>query len=198
MAEARIAEVSRETKETQIQLRLNLDGTGQADIQTGVPFVDHMLTLFCGHGLFDLYVRATGDIEVDYHHLVEDLGIVLGEAIKQALGPKAGITRYGFFYQPMDETLVRVVVDLGGRPMLVYNVRTHINFVRDFNVALFREFFQGLANTAGANVHVQLEYGEEPHHVAEAIFKGFARALDAASVIDPRRGGSLPSTKGML
>ncbi len=198
MAEERIGEVTRNTRETQIRLRLNLDGTGSADIKTGVPFLDHMLTLFAAHGLFDLSIDATGDIEVDYHHLVEDVGIALGQAIKDALGEKLGIRRYGFFYQPMDETLVRAVVDLGGRPMLVYNARTNVCFVRDFNIGLFREFFQGLANTAGANVHVQLEYGEEPHHVAEAIFKGFARALDAASQIDPRLGGRLPSTKGRL
>lgn len=198
MAQERIAEVSRETKETQIHLKINLDGSGKADIDTGVPFFDHMLTLFASHGLFDLTVKAQGDLDVDYHHLVEDVGIVLGDAVKRALGDKKGIVRYGFFFQPMDETLVRVVVDLGGRPMLVYKARTVVSFVRDFNIGLFREFFQGFANTAGANVHVQLEYGEEPHHVAEAIFKGFARAVDAASQFDPRREGELPSTKGML
>jgi imidazoleglycerol-phosphate dehydratase len=198
MAQDRIAETTRNTKETQISLRLNLDGTGKAEVDTGIAFLDHMLTLFAGHGLFDLTVKATGDLAVDYHHTVEDVGIVLGQSLKQALGDKAGIRRYGFFYQPMDETLVRVVVDMGGRAMLVYNAKTPVSFVRDFNIGLVREFFQGLANTAGANVHIQLEYGEEPHHVAEAIFKGFARALDAATQIDPRREGAIPSTKGVV
>lgn len=194
----RIAEQTRDTKETQITLRLNLDGTGQADVSTGIAFFDHMLTLFAHHGLFDLSVKATGDLEVDYHHTVEDVGIVLGQVLREALGDKAGIRRYGFFYQPMDETLARAVVDLGGRAMLVYNAKTPVAFVRDFNIALYREFFQGLANAAGANIHIHLEYGEEPHHVAEAIFKGFARALDMATQIDPRRAGELPSTKGLV
>ena len=198
MAQHRIAEETRNTKETQISLRINLDGTGQADVDTGIAFLDHMLTLFANHGLFDLEVKAVGDLAVDYHHTVEDVGIVLGQVLRKALGDKAGIRRYGFFYQPMDETLVRVVVDLGGRAMLVYNARTPVTFVRDFNIGLIREFFQGLANAAGANVHIHLEYGEEPHHVAEAIFKGFARALDAATQIDPRREGSLPTTKGLV
>jgi len=198
MADPRIAEITRETAETQIALTLNLDGSGKSTVETGVPFLDHMLTLFARHGLFDLNVKATGDIGVDYHHLVEDMGIVLGEAVKQALGAKLGIQRYGSFYLPMDETLVRVVLDLGNRPLMVYRVDSSISFVRDFNIRLFREFFQGFANSAGANVHVQLEYGDEPHHIAEAVFKAFARALDVAARIDPRQEGSLPSTKGML
>ncbi|HNX04947.1 MAG TPA: imidazoleglycerol-phosphate dehydratase HisB [Opitutales bacterium] len=198
MAEERIAELRRDTKETKISLKLAIDGSGTAAVATGVPFLDHMLTLFAAHGLFDLSARAEGDIAVDYHHLVEDFGIALGSAFKQALGDKAGLTRYGFFYQPMDETLVRAVVDLGGRAMLVYDIDIPVVFVRDFNIGLFREFFQGFANSAGANVHIKLEYGQEPHHVAEAVFKGFARALDAACRIDPRRQGSLPSTKGLL
>ena len=198
MAQERIAELKRDTKETQIALKLNIDGGGKADVSTGIPFFDHMLTLFAAHGLFDLTVKATGDIGVDYHHLVEDTGIALGQAFKQALGDKAGIVRYGFFIQPMDETLARAVVDMGGRAMLVYKVETPVAFVRDFNIGLLREFFQGFANNAGANVHIALEYGEEPHHVAEAVFKGFARALDAACRVDARRQGSLPSTKGLL
>jgi imidazoleglycerol-phosphate dehydratase len=198
MAEERIATVTRDTKETKISLSLAIDGTGAASVDTGIPFFDHMLTLFASHGLFDLTAKAQGDIEVDYHHLVEDFGIALGTAFKQALGAKAGIARYGFFYQPMDETLVRAVVDMGGRAMLVYDADIPVTFVRDFNVGLLREFFQGFANSAGANVHVKLEYGSEPHHVAEAIFKGFARALDAACRVDPRRQGALPSTKGLL
>jgi len=198
MAQERIAEVKRDTKETQIALKLNIDGKGAADIATGVPFFDHMLTLFAAHGLFDISIKASGDVAVDYHHLVEDAGIALGTAFKQALGDKAGIVRYGFFIQPMDETLARAVVDLGGRAMLVYKVDTPVSFVRDFNIGLFREFFQGFANSAGANVHLSLEYGQEPHHAAEAVFKGFARALDAACRIDERRQGALPSTKGTL
>jgi imidazoleglycerol-phosphate dehydratase len=198
MAQERIAELERNTKETQIALKLNIDGSGKAAVQTGIPFFDHMLTLMAAHGLFDLTVKATGDLAVDYHHTVEDVGIALGQAFKEALGDKAGIVRYGFFFQPMDETLARVVVDLGGRSLLVYKVDTTVNFVRDFNIGLMREFFQGFANNAGANVHLQLEYGEEPHHVAEALFKGFGRALDAACRIDPRRQGALPSTKGVL
>ncbi|MBN1403090.1 MAG: imidazoleglycerol-phosphate dehydratase HisB [Opitutales bacterium] len=198
MAQERVAEVKRDTKETQIAIKLNIDGSGKAEVKTGIPFFDHMLTLAAAHGLFDLSVEAQGDIEVDYHHTVEDVGIALGQAFKDALGAKLGIVRYGFFFQPMDETLARVVVDMGGRPMLVYKADTTVCFVRDFNIGMLREFFQGFANSAGANVHVQLEYGQEPHHVAEAIFKGFGRALDAACRIDPRRQGALPSTKGLL
>ncbi|MFA5257056.1 MAG: imidazoleglycerol-phosphate dehydratase HisB [Opitutales bacterium] len=198
MAQERVAEVKRDTKETQIALKLNLDGSGKAAVETGIPFFDHMLTLMASHGLFDLTVEASGDIAVDYHHTVEDVGIALGQAFKEALGDKRGIVRYGFFFQPMDETLARVVVDLGGRPILVYKADLMVSFVRDFNVGMLREFFQGFANSAGANVHVHLEYGEEPHHVAEAVFKGFGRALDAACRIEPRRQGELPSTKGVL
>ena len=196
MAKERIAELKRDTRETQIAIKLNIDGSGKAAVDTGAPFFDHMLTLFAAHGLFDLEVKAKGDIAVDYHHLVEDVGIALGTVFKQALGDKAGIVRYGFFFQPMDETLARVVVDLGGRAMLVYNVDVPVTFVRDFNIGLLREFFQGFANNAGANVHVALEYGEEPHHVAEAVFKGFGRAMDAACRVDERRNGALPTTKG--
>ncbi len=198
MAEQRVAEVKRDTRETQISLSLDIDGSGKAEVNTGIPFFDHMLTLMAAHGLFDLKLQAKGDIDVDYHHSVEDVGIALGQAFKEALGQKLGLARYGFFFQPMDETLARVVVDMGGRAMLVYKVDTMVSFVRDFNIGLFREFFQGFANSAAANVHIQLEYGQEPHHVAEAVFKGFGRAVDAACRIDPRRQGSLPSTKGLL
>ena len=198
MAEDRIAEVERKTEETEISLRLNLDGTGRADIETGIPFLDHMLDLFSRHGLFDLAARAHGDVEVDYHHTVEDIGIVLGQALKKALGEKLGIRRYGSFLLPMDESLAKVVIDLGGRAVLVYRVESRERMVRDFNIALIREFFQAFANAAGANVHISLEYGDEPHHIAEAIFKGFGRALDVATQIDGRQSGSLPSTKGRL
>lgn len=197
MAAARVAEITRNTSETQIRLSLNLDGQGQKQIETGIPFFDHMLELFARHGLFDLEVKATGDLSVDYHHTVEDVGIVLGEAVKQAVGDKKGLKRYGFFILPMDETLSRVALDLSNRPYLVYDVEAR-GFIRDFNLQLVREFFQGFANAAGANVHIKLEYGEEPHHVAESMFKCFARALDAATQIDPRATDSLPSTKGLL
>lgn len=198
MANERIAEIERNTAETQIKLRLSLDGSGESEIETGIPFFDHMLTLFARHGLFDLTIEAQGDLEVDYHHMVEDVGIVLGEAVKKALGPKLGIRRYGFFLLPMDETLARVAIDLSNRPLMVYKVNCPESFVRDFNIHLFREFYQAFANSTGANVHIGLEYGDEPHHVAEGIFKAFARALDVATTIDPRQVDSLPSTKGLL
>ena len=195
---ARQATIRRDTAETKINLTVNLDGTGLAEISTGVAFFDHMLTLFSRHSMIDLKVQATGDTDVDYHHTVEDVGIVLGAAIKEALGDKAGIRRYGFFILPMDETLARCVVDLSNRPMMVYQVDVTNYMVKDFNIALVREFFQGVANALGCNLHLKLEYGEEPHHVAEALFKAFARALRAAVEADPRQGGRVPSTKGSL
>jgi len=198
MENGRIGEVSRETNETCVNISLNLDGEGKGKINTGAPFFDHMLELFARHGFFDLSVDARGDVEVDYHHLVEDAGLALGQAVRKALGDRAGITRYGFFVLPMDETLVTVSLDLSNRPYLVYNAEPPVTFVRDFNVNLFKEFFQAFANEAGANLHVRLEYGEEPHHVVEAVFKGFARALDAATRYEPRLGGAIPSTKGTL
>jgi imidazoleglycerol-phosphate dehydratase len=198
MAKIRIATVSRRTAETDITLQLKVDGAGVSRIDTGIPFLDHMLTLFAKHGLFDLDVKAQGDVAVDYHHTVEDIGLVLGEAFKTALGDKIGLKRYGFFLLPMDESLARVVLDLGGRPHLVYEVQAPTMFVRDFNLALVKEFFQAFANNVGANVHVQLLYGEEPHHVVEAVFKCFARALDMATQIEPRAADQLPSTKGTL
>ena len=198
MAHARLANITRKTAETDITLTLALDGTGKAKIETGVPFFDHMLTLFAKHGLFDLEVKCIGDVAVDYHHTVEDVGIVLGEAFKQALGDKLGIRRYGFFFLPMDESLARVVVDIGGRPHLVYDAEAPTMFVRDFNIVLVKEFSRAFSNALGCNLHVKLEYGEEPHHVAEAIFKGLARALDVATQIDPRAADQLPSTKGKI
>ena len=194
----RKATIRRDTAETKINLSVNLDGTGLAEISTGVAFFDHMLTLLSRHSMIDLKVQATGDTDVDYHHTVEDVGIVLGAAIKEALGDKAGIRRYGFFILPMDETLARCVVDLSNRPMMVYQVDVTNYMVKDFNIALVREFFQGLANALGCNLHLKLEYGEEPHHVAEALFKAFARALRVAVENDPRQGGRVPSTKGSL
>jgi imidazoleglycerol-phosphate dehydratase len=198
MAQNRIATIKRKTAETDITLTLALDGQGKSTISTGVPFFDHMLTLFAKHGLFDLDVAAKGDVDVDYHHTVEDVGLVLGEAFKQALGDKLGIRRYGFFILPMDESLARVVVDIGGRPHLVYTAEAPTMFVRDFNIVLVKEFARAFSNALGANLHVKLEYGEEPHHVAEAIFKALARALDIATQIDPRAATLLPSTKGKI
>jgi imidazoleglycerol-phosphate dehydratase len=198
MAKTRVATLSRKTAETDITVKLTVDGKGMSKIDTGIPFFDHMLTLFAKHGLFDLELKARGDVAVDYHHTVEDVGIVLGEAFKAALGDKIGLKRYGFFILPMDEALARVVIDLGGRPHLVYDVSAPTMFVRDFNLALVKEFFRAFTNTVGANVHVRLVYGEEPHHVVEAVFKSFARALDVASQIEPRAADRLPSTKGKL
>jgi len=198
MGSKRIARIHRDTRETRIALTLNIDGSGDSAVETGIPFFDHMLDLLTRHGLFDLSLQAKGDIEVDYHHTVEDVGIVLGQAVREALGDKLGIRRYGFFILPMDECLARVAIDLSNRSFFRYDVAVADGFVRDFNILLFREFFQAFANSAGANLHIRLEYGDEPHHVAEAIFKAFARALDSATQIDPRQKDSLPSTKGVL
>ncbi len=194
----RTASIERSTKETKIRLSLNLDGSGTSKVDTGIAFFDHMLDLLARHALLDLEVKADGDIAVDYHHTVEDVGIVLGQAIRQALGDKAGINRYGSFLLPMDETLAQCVVDLGGRALLVYKADVPHPYVRDFNIYLAREFFQAVANNAAANIHLELRYGEEPHHVCEALFKAFARALDQAKLVNPRLGGQLPSTKGAL
>ncbi|MBL9199093.1 MAG: imidazoleglycerol-phosphate dehydratase HisB [Opitutaceae bacterium] len=195
---ARTASVTRKTAETDIALTLAVDGRGASKIDTGVAFFDHMLTLFAKHGLFDLTVKAKGDVDVDYHHTVEDVGLVLGQAFKEALGDKIGIKRYGFFLLPMDESLARIVVDVGGRPHLVYEANAPTMFVRDFNIVLVKEFCRAFSNALGCNLHVQLVYGEEPHHVAEAIFKGLARALDIATQIEPRAADQLPSTKGKI
>ena len=198
MASDRKVTLARKTAETDINLSLAIDGAGVSKTDTGVPFLDHMLTLFARHGLFDLAVTCKGDVDVDYHHTVEDVGLVLGDAFKQALGDKKGIRRYGFFLLPMDESLARVVVDIGGRPHLVYDAEAPTMFVRDFNIVLVKEFCRAFSNALGCNLHVKLEYGEEPHHVAEAIFKGLARAMDVATQIDPRSADSLPSTKGLI
>lgn len=198
MSAARTATLARKTAETDIQLTLAVDGSGRSSIATGVPFFDHMLTLFARHGHFDLDVTCKGDVDVDYHHTVEDVGLVLGDAFKRALGDKRGIVRYGFFYVPMDEALARVVVDLSGRAALVYDVQAPTMYVRDFNLILVKEFARAFSNALGCNLHVKLDYGEEPHHVAEAIFKALARALDAAVTLDPRDADRIPSTKGAL
>ncbi len=198
MAEKRIATISRKTAETDIALTINLDGTGEYDVDTGIPFFDHMLCLFAKHGLFDLTLKAVGDIGVDYHNTVEDVGIVLGDAIKQALGEKLGIRRYGFFVLPMDESLAQVALDLSNRPFLKYDVQSPTHYIRDFNIILVREFFQAVVNSLSANIHLKIEYGDEPHHIAEGLFKCFARALDVATSVDPRTKDKLPSTKNML
>ena len=198
MATDRIAQLTRNTKETHIEAELNIDGTGEYSIDTGIPFFDHMLILFARHGLFDLSVKAQGDIDVDYHHTVEDTGIVLGQLVKKALADKRGINRYGFFLLPMDESLARVALDLSNRQAFVYKVDYKEAMVRDFNIGLVKEFFQAFANEAGCNLHINLEHGEEPHHIAESIFKSFARALDRATQTDPRLGDSIPTTKGTL
>jgi imidazoleglycerol-phosphate dehydratase len=193
----RTAVVERVTKETRIRLSLGLDGTGEAKICTSVPFLDHMLDLFSRHGLFDLQVEAQGDIDIDFHHTVEDIGIVLGEALKRALGGKEGIRRYGQATVPMDETLASVAVDLSGRPFLCYNVAVPRVKIGEFDVELVKEFFQAFANTGGLNLHINLAYGENVHHIVEACFKAFARALDEATRMDERITGVL-STKGKL
>lgn len=193
----RTATVKRQTRETNIELSLDLDGTGAADVSTGVGFLDHMLELFAKHSLVDLRVACTGDVRVDYHHTVEDLGLALGTALDEALGDRTGIRRYGFFLLPMDESLGRAAVDFGGRPFLVYSTECTSTFVRDFDVELLREFFRALSVNARANVNLRHTGGNEPHHAAEALFKAFARAVRAAVERDPRERG-VPSSKGVL
>ena len=197
MSTERFAEIRRTTRETDISVKISLDGDGGADVDTGIPFMDHMLTLFAKHGFFQLEVKAKGDIDVDYHHTMEDLGLTLGEALGKALGDKAGIRRYGSCILPMDEALALVALDLSGRPMLVFDVKSPAPMIRDLDVRLVHEFFQALSVKAGMNLHIRLLAGEEVHHAFEAIFKGFARALDQAVGFDPRVKGVL-STKGTL
>jgi imidazoleglycerol-phosphate dehydratase len=194
---SRKASLERITKETQIKLTLVIDGRGEAKIYTSVPFLDHMLDLFTRHGLFDLTIEAKGDIDIDFHHTVEDIGIVLGTAFREALGDKKGIRRYGQAAVPMDETLASVAIDLSGRPYMVYNVKLPKVKIGEFDVELAREFFQAFANNAGANLHINVMYGDNVHHILEACFKGMARALDQATQLDTRIEGVL-STKGKL
>ncbi len=193
----RSATIDRKTKETQIRLTLEIDGAGESRVATPVPFMDHMLTLLARHGFFDLAVEAKGDVEIDAHHTVEDLGICLGEAFRKALGEKAGIRRYGQGTVPMDETLASVILDFSGRPFLVFNADIPKAKVGEFDTELVEEFFIAFSNHAGANVHVNLAYGSNLHHIIEAIFKAFGRALDQATSLDPRIEGVL-STKGKL
>ncbi|MGH7829442.1 MAG: imidazoleglycerol-phosphate dehydratase HisB [Candidatus Binatia bacterium] len=193
----RTAKVERKTKETEISVELELDGKGSSDVQTGIPFLNHMIEIFTRHGLFDLKVMARGDVEVDYHHTVEDVGLALGQAFKQALGDKQGIRRFGEASVPLDETLAHVVVDLSGRPYLAYNVKIRPGRVGDFDTDLPHEFFQAFANQLGMNLHINVPQGENPHHIIEACFKAWARAMEGATRIDPRIQGVL-STKGSL
>jgi imidazoleglycerol-phosphate dehydratase len=193
----RKGEVIRETSETRISMNLELDGQGTSDISTGVGFLDHMLELFSRHGLFDLEVRCKGDLEVDAHHTVEDVGICLGLAVKEALGSAKGIKRYGWVVLPMDEALATVALDLGGRPYLAVSVPTLDGDIGGFAMELLPEFFQAFCNNAGANLHIRVDSGRNRHHMAEAIFKAFSKALDQAVTVDPRVQG-VPSTKGRL
>ncbi len=196
-AGGRRASVARKTKETDIRLELDLDGRGRYQVETGIPFLNHMLELFTKHGFFDLTVRATGDLAVDYHHTVEDVGLALGLALRDALGEKAGIRRFGEATVPLDEALVTTVVDLSGRPFLVYDVRIKQAKIGSFDVELVNDFLLAMTNQAGMNLHVRMASGRNPHHIVEATFKSLARALDLATQRDPRVVGVL-STKGLL
>lgn len=194
----RKAKLKRTTKETDIRLELSLDGTGEVEIDTGLGFLDHMLTHLAMHGLFDLQLTARGDLEVDEHHLVEDCALALGQAFDQALGDRKGITRMGSAFVPMDETLAQVVVDLSGRPYSVIQVQWNVPQVGGISTTLFTHFLESFAVTARCNLHARLLYGMDDHHKAEALFKGLGRALDQACLLDSRRGGQIPSTKGTL
>jgi imidazoleglycerol-phosphate dehydratase len=194
----RTAIIRRNTKETQISLRLNLDGRGKSDISTGIPFFDHMLELVTRHGGFDLHLKAKGDLHVDQHHTVEDVGIALGEAVRAALGNKRGILRAGYFLMPMDETLAAAAVDLSGRAFCVIKAKFSARRVGDFQSELVEDFFQGFAQSARANVHLRVLYGRSSHHQVEALFKAFARALRFAVARDKRLRNVLPSTKELL
>jgi imidazoleglycerol-phosphate dehydratase len=193
----RTATISRNTSETKVSVTLNLDGAGNSNIETGVQFLDHMLNLFAKHGIFDLDISCIGDLAVDAHHSVEDIGICLGSALEKALGDKKGIVRFAHAYFPMDETLVRVVVDLSGRPYLVYNVNVEREHVGALESDLIEEFWKAVVTHARLNVHIELLYGRNTHHIFEAMFKAAARALSLATRIDPRVQG-IPSTKGVI
>lgn len=195
---ARKASVKRKTKETDIDVTVNLDGSGTARLKTGLPFLDHMLDQIARHGLLDLDINANGDLEIDAHHTVEDIGITLGQAIAQAAGDKQGIRRYGHAYVPLDEALSRVVIDFSGRPGLVYRVEFPRARVGDFDVDLFREFFQGFVNHALVTLHIDRLRGDNAHHIVETVFKAWGRAMRMALEPDARMGGAIPSTKGSL
>jgi imidazoleglycerol-phosphate dehydratase len=193
----RVAEIERKTKETDIKLTLDLDGKGASSIDTGIPFLSHMLDLFSAHGFFDIDIKAKGDTEIDYHHTVEDIGICLGSAIREALGDKKGIKRYGHAIIPMDEALARVVIDISSRPYLSYHVPLERSVTGSFDTGLLKEFFKAVVNTAGITMHIELLTGDDAHHGAESVFKAFSRALDQATHIDERLD-AVPSTKGVL
>ena len=195
---ARTARIARDTLETQIEVTVNLDGAGTSDLASGIPFLDHMLDQVARHGLIDLTVKATGDLQIDAHHTVEDIGITLGQAVAKAVGDKKGITRYGHAYVPLDEALSRVVVDFSGRPSLEYHVEFTRARVGDFDVDLCHEFFQGFVNHAMVTLHVDNLRGDNSHHQAETLFKAFGRALRMALTLDARLGAVTPSTKGKL
>jgi len=195
---ARKASIERKTRETEITLTLNLDSSDASAIDTGIPFINHMLDLMATHGFMHLVLKGRGDTEIDDHHTVEDLGICLGLALKQALGKKEGIRRYGEATVPMDETLVRVAMDISNRPFLAYRVRFKKDTTGSFDLGLIKEFFRALAFNAGITLHIDLLSGEEPHHISEAVFKAFGKALDRATRLENRRMGRLPSTKGLL
>lgn len=191
-------DISRNTSETSIQMNFTMDGSGESDIQTGVGFFDHMLTLMTRHGFFDLHVRCDGDIDVDQHHTVEDIGIVLGQAFDACIGTKKGIERYATVTIPMDESLSTVSIDISGRPCLVYRVEGLKDKVGQFDTELVEEFFQAFANHAKVTLHINLHYGSNTHHMIESIFKAFGRALHQASTVNPELKGNIPSTKGLL
>ena len=193
----RSATIERNTRETQIQLELELDGQGRADISTGIPLFDHMLNLFAAHGFMDLTLKVTGDLEIDAHHTVEDTGLALGQAVSKALGDRKGIKRYGNAVTPMDETLAEVALDLSNRPYLVYNFPDHRVRDGNFDAWLAKEFFQAFSVTSGMNLHINVRYGENDHHIIEGVFKSLGRALDMGSTVDPRISG-VQSTKGVL
>ncbi|MFW5450410.1 MAG: imidazoleglycerol-phosphate dehydratase HisB [Methylophagaceae bacterium] len=195
---SRTATVARNTLETQIEVTLNLDGSGQFSAETGVPFLDHMMEQIARHGLFDVAIKANGDLEIDAHHTVEDIGITLGQALKKALGDKKGVVRYGHAFVPLDEALARVVLDLSGRPGLEFDVTFTRDKIGEFDVDLFYEFFQGLTNHAGITLHIDSLKGRNSHHIAETVFKAFGRALRMAVTLDQRALEQLPSTKGTL
>ena len=193
----RAGEINRKTKETEISLKLKLDGKGEHDIQTGIPFFDHMLTLFAVHGLFDLDITASGDLEVDFHHTVEDVGLVLGDTFNKALDDRKGIKRFGHAVTPMDDALAAVTIDLSKRPFFVSNIPAVVHSGKNFNVSLTKEFFRAFTITGGMNLHINVFYGDNEHHVIESIFKAAGRAMDEACAIDTRISG-VRSTKGML
>ena len=194
----RTAEISRQTSETKITIKLELDGTGKHEISTGIGFFDHMLTHLAVHGLFDLSVQARGDLEVDTHHTIEDVALTLGQAFDKALGDRKGIFRMGDCFAPMDETLAHVAIDLSGRPYAVIQAEWHTPYIGNIPTTLFPHFFESFAITSRCNLHARVLYGRDDHHEAEALFKALARALDIATQIDPRRAGVIPSTKGTL